>query len=73
MENIRMPTRVRFLDRHQNGRYYVRTFASGKEKWTSVNTLNLPIARNRTGAHLDAAGRQRPWLVEAHCQAAKKE
>jgi len=41
------------------GRYYVRTFASGKEKWTSLRTTVQPIAKNRMRDHLDAAERQR--------------
>jgi hypothetical protein len=38
-----MPTNVQFLYRHRNVRYYVRTFASGKEKWTSLKTNLLPL------------------------------
>jgi len=33
--------------------------ASGKEKWTSLRTTILSIARNRMREHLDAAERQR--------------
>ncbi len=58
-EKIWNPTQVQFLYRHKDGRYYVRTFASGKEKWTSLRTTILSIARNRMREHLDAAERQR--------------
>ncbi len=58
-EKIWKPTQVRFLYRHKNGRYYVRTFASGKEKWTSLSTTIVSIAKNRMREHLDAAERQR--------------
>ena len=58
-ETVWKPTQVQFLYRHKNGRYYVRTFASGKEKWTSLRTTILSIARNRMREHLDAAERQR--------------
>jgi hypothetical protein len=34
------PTNVQFLYRHQNGRYYVRTYSGGKEKWTSCRVAN---------------------------------
>jgi hypothetical protein len=40
-ETVWKPTSVQFLYRHQNGRYYVRTFACGKEKWTSLKTTLL--------------------------------
>lgn len=58
-ETVWKPTRVQFLYRHKNGRYYVRTFASRKEKWTSLKTTVLSIARNRMREHVDAAERQR--------------
>ena len=58
-ETVWKPTNVQFLYRHRNGRYYVRTFASGKEKWTSLKTNLLSIARNRMVPHLDAAERQK--------------
>ena len=53
------PTKVQFLYRHLNDRYYVRTFAGGKEKWTSLKTTLLSVARNRMKEHLDAAERQK--------------
>ena len=53
------PTSVQFLYRHRNGRYYVRTFAHGKEKWTSLKTNLLSIAKNRMREHIDAAEKQR--------------
>lgn len=53
------PTQVQFLYRHRNGRYYVRTFAAGKEKWASLKTKLLSVARNRMKEHLDAAERQK--------------
>lgn len=49
------PTKVQFVYRHLNQRYYVRTFAAGKEKWTSL----LSVAKNRMKEHLDAAERQK--------------
>ena len=53
------PTKVQFLYRHLNDRYYVRTFAGGKEKWTSLKTTLLSVAKNRMKEHLDAAERQK--------------
>src|SRR5437764_1480418 len=53
------PTQVQFLYKHQNGRYYVRTFAAGKEKWTSLRTKLLSVAKNRMKEHVDAAERHR--------------
>jgi integrase len=53
------PTKVQFLYRHRNGRYYVRTFADSKEKWSSLKTTLLSVARNRMKEHLDAAERQK--------------
>jgi len=53
------PTSVQFLYRHQNGRYYVRTYAGGKEKWTSLRTNLQSVAKNRMKEHVDAAERQR--------------
>ena len=58
-----IPTRVQFLYRHRNGRYYVRTFGGGKEKWKSLRTTRLSVARNRMKEHLDAAERQRTMGV----------
>ena len=58
-ETVWSPTQVQFLYRHRNGRYYVRTFAGGKEKWTSLKTKLLTVARNRMKDHVDAAERQR--------------
>jgi hypothetical protein len=37
----------------------VRTFAGGKEKWTSLKTKLLTVARNRMKDHVDPAERQR--------------
>ena len=37
----------------------MRTFAGGKEKWTSLKTKLLTVARNRMKDHVDAAERQR--------------
>jgi len=53
------PTQVQFLYKHRNGRYYVRTFAGGKEKWSSLKTKLLSVAKNRMKEHVDAAERQR--------------
>ena len=50
---------LRVGNRPRNGRYYVRTFAGGKEKWTSLKTKLLTVARNRMKDHVDAAERQR--------------
>ncbi|HEX2747131.1 MAG TPA: hypothetical protein VHM91_03960, partial [Verrucomicrobiales bacterium] len=36
------PTEVQFFYRHANGRYYVRTYAGGNEKWASLKTTVLP-------------------------------
>lgn len=51
------PTNVQFLYRHRNGRYYVRTFAGGKEKWASMKTTLLSVAKNRMKEHVDASER----------------
>ena len=53
------PTKVQFLYKHWNSRYYVRTFAAGKEKWTSLKTNLLSVAKNWMKEHLDAAERQK--------------
>ncbi len=53
------PTKVQFLYRHRNRRYYVRVFTGGKEKWTSLKTKLMSVAKNRMKGHLDAAERQR--------------
>lgn len=53
------PTKVQFLYRHKNGRYYVRTYAGGKEKWNTLRTTLLSVAKNRMKTHLDAAERLR--------------
>ena len=58
-ETVWSSTQVQFLYRHRNGRYYVRTFSGGKEKWTSLKTKLLTVARNRMKDHVDAAERQR--------------
>ena len=39
------PTSVQFLYRHRNGKYYVLTFAHGKEKWASLKTNPYPSPR----------------------------
>src|SRR4051812_43775912 len=58
-QTVWTPTNVQFLYKHLNGRYYVRTFAGGKEKWTSLKTKLLSVARNRMKEHVEAAERQR--------------
>lgn len=58
-EPIMKATNVQFLYRHRNSRYYVRTFAGGKEKWASLGTPLLSVAKNRMKEHIDAAERQR--------------
>lgn len=52
-----MPTKIQFLIRHQNWRYYVRTFTAGKEKWTSLETTLFSVARCRMEEHRDVAVR----------------
>ena len=54
-----IPTSVQFLYRHQNGRYYVRTYAGGKGNWASLKTKLLGVAKNRMKEYVDAAERQR--------------
>ncbi len=39
------PTKVQFLYKRLNNPYYVRTFAGGKEKWTSLKTSLLSVAK----------------------------
>jgi integrase len=58
-QTVWSPTQVQFLYRHKNGRYYVRVFACGNEKWTSLKTKLLSVAKNRMKEHVDAAERQR--------------
>lgn len=58
-QTVWSPTQVQFLYKHKNGRYYVRVFACGKEKWTSLKTKLLSVAKNRMREHMDAAERQR--------------
>ena len=53
------PTKVQFLYRHLNRRYYVRTFAGGKEKRTRLKITLFSVAKNRMKEHLDAAERQK--------------
>jgi hypothetical protein len=53
--SIWAPTKVQFLYKHLNERYYVRTYAGGKEKWTYLKTILLSVAGNRMREHLDAA------------------
>lgn len=36
--SVWIPTKVQFFYKHLNGRYYVRTYAGGKEKWASLKT-----------------------------------
>jgi integrase len=58
-QTVWSPTQVQFLYKHKNGRYYVRVFACGKEKWTSLKTKLLSVAKNRMKEHVEAAERQR--------------
>ncbi len=39
-------TEVQFLCRHKTGRYYVRTCAGGKQKWTSLKTTLLAVLKS---------------------------
>src|SRR5579862_2398970 len=64
-EAVRKPARVQFRYRHQNRRYYVRAFATGKKKWASHRTNLLAIARNSMAPGPDAAQRQRPTGMAA--------
>jgi len=34
-------TKIQHLYHHKDGRYYVRTYAAGKEKWKSLRTTLL--------------------------------
>ncbi|MDB6136116.1 MAG: hypothetical protein JWM59_4359 [Verrucomicrobiales bacterium] len=45
-----------FPRRHKTGRYYVRTCAGSKQKWTSLKTTLLRVAKNRIPGHLEADG-----------------
>jgi len=58
-QSVWAPTKVQFLYKHLNGRYYVRTYAGGKEKWTGLKTNLLSVAKNRMREHLDAADRMK--------------
>jgi hypothetical protein len=40
-------TRIQNLVRHQSGRYYARTFSSGKEIWKSLKTSHFSVAKAR--------------------------
>src|SRR4029077_9180535 len=62
-ETVSSPTQAQFFYRHRNERYYVRTFAGGKEIWTSLKTRLLTVARNRmkiTWAQPRASGSASP-------------
>ena len=52
-QGVWTPTKVQILYKHRNGRYYVRTYAGGKEKWTSLRTTPLFVAKNRMRESLD--------------------
>ncbi len=52
-------TSVPHVVRHQNGIYYVRTYAGGKEKWATLKTTLLSVAKHRVKEHLEAADRLR--------------
>ena len=41
------PTKFWFRYKHRNSRHYARAFAAGKEKWTSLKTNLLSVAKNR--------------------------
>jgi hypothetical protein len=58
-QTVWSPTGFQFLYKHRNGRYYVRTFAGGKEKWSGLKTKLMSVARNRMKEHVIAAERQR--------------
>src|SRR5258708_25984827 len=46
MKESRKPTNVQFLYT-LNGTFYARTFANGREKWTSLRTKVKSIARKK--------------------------
>ena len=53
------PTSLSQVYRHHNRRYYVRTYAGGKEKWASLRTTLLSVAKYRVKEHLEAAEKLR--------------
>ena len=59
-EKAGTPTQVQFLYRHQNGWYYVPTFASGKEKWKSRGTNPHSNRGKPHGASLGSSTRPAP-------------
>jgi integrase len=58
------PTSLDQVYRHRNGRYYVRTYARGKEKWASLKTTLLSVAKHRAKPHLAAADKLRAAAVQ---------
>ena len=66
-QTVWTPTQVQFLYKHLNGRYYVRTFAGGKEKWASLRTTLLSVAKNRMKEQIDAAERQSSTGESVEC------
>jgi len=52
-------TKTPHLYRHRNRRYYLRTFFGGKEKWTSLKTTILAVAKQRLKEHEQAADARR--------------
>ena len=47
------------LYKHKTGSYYVRTYAGGKQKWVTLQTTLLSVAKNRMKEHVEGAIRQR--------------
>lgn len=58
-------TKMDHVYRHRNGRYYVRTYACGKEKWTSLRTTLASVAKHRARPYLEAAEKLRASGTEA--------
>src|SRR5689334_5561272 len=48
-------TSVQNLVRHKSGRYYARTFSGGNEKWTSLRTDILEVAKAKLREHVGEA------------------
>ena len=46
-EKVWNKTKVQGLLRHKSGRYYARYFIGGKEKWVSLKTNLLEVAKAR--------------------------
>jgi hypothetical protein len=58
-QTVWSPTQVQFLYRHRNGRYYVRTFARGKEKCDQPKNETPHGCEEPVKEHVEAAEWQR--------------